>query len=359
MKIKVQLIIMGLSILQIWGCSSKSSVYQSENFDGKTFYNPTLDEEFSPGFSDILRMSREGRTKWPKHVENQGIPKLDATLDSNEIAIRFVNHATFLIQLQGLNILTDPVWSKRVGPFGWIGIKRVREPGITIEELPPIDLILISHSHYDHLDLPTLKLLKERFSPKVLVSAGNGKRIKALGFKNVHEMLWWETNEINPGTHITFTPTQHTSRRGLFDANRSLWGSFFIKANEKSIYFSGDAAYSSHFRDIKERLGAADIALLGIGDYLPRWFMKDIHMEPAEAVMAHKDLEAIVSISMHDGTFQNSSVAFGQARRDLDIALEKAKIPKDDFISLEEGESRIFQIFPAEKDSIHKVSRRR
>ena len=146
----------------------------------------------------------------------------------------------------------------------------------------------------------------------VLVPIGDKALIESIGIKDVHELDWWDSVELNPDTRITFTPTQHSSRRGLFDLDKSLWGSFYIQNRERAVYFAGDAAYSTHYAEIKNRLGSPDIALLSIGDYLPRWFMKPIHMAPSEAVAAHKDLEVKLSIGMHFGTSQNSAVPFGQ-----------------------------------------------
>lgn len=335
--------IFGFCLFQFFGCSSRFEIKISDHFNGKKFYNPTLTEEYSPGFSDVFRMAREGRANWPEDVKNKGIPRLNEKLGPNDIGLTFVNHATFLIQLPKLNIITDPIWSDRIGPIGWIGIKRVRAPGVKLEDLPKIDVIIISHNHYDHLDIETLKKLTQLFSPKILVPIGDKALIESNGIKNVHELDWWESVQINPNTRIIFTPTQHSSRRGIFDLNKSLWGSYFIQHGERSVYFGGDAGYSTHYTEIKKRLGSPDIALLGIGDYLPRWFMKLMHMSPAEALVAHKDLGAKLSIGMHFGTFQNSAGAFDQPQVDLKEALEKEGFSQDSFIFLHEGETKIYQ----------------
>ena len=316
----------------------------SDHFDGKKFFNPTLTEK-SPGFSDAFRMMREGgRAKWPKKVENLGVARLNEKLGTDGMAITFVNHATFLIQLPGLNILTDPVWAKRVSPIRWFGPKRVRAPGVKLEELPKIDVIVISHNHYDHLDTKALKKLNKLYSPKVIVPVGDKDLIESIGIKNVVELDWWEGVQINSDTYITFTPAQHASQRGLFDRNKSLWGSYFIRHKERSVYFGGDSGYSTHYAEIRKRLGSPEIALLGIGAYLPRWFMKAIHMDPAEAVVAHKDLGAKLSIGMHYGTFQLSSEGFEQPLTDLKAALEKENVSPDSFITLPEGETRIYGV---------------
>lgn len=334
--------IFGFCLFQFLNCASGIERKISDHFNGKRFYNPTLAEQFSPSISDVFRMATEGRPQWPENVENRGIPHLNEKLGTNDIGLTFVNHATFLIQLPGLNILTDPVWSDRVGPISWFGEKRVRAPGVKLEELPKIDIIVISHNHYDHLDIETFKKLNERFSPKILVPVGDKALIESISVKNVHELDWWESVQINPNTRITFTPSQHSSRRGIFDLDQSLWGSYFIQHGGRGIYFDGDAGYSTHFAEIKKRFGCPDIALLGIGAYLPRWFMKPLHMNPDEAVVAHKDLGAKISIGMHFGTFQLAAEAFDQPQKDLKEALEKEGLSQDSFIILHEGETKIF-----------------
>ncbi len=333
--------IFGLSIAHLLGCAPTTGMKTSDHFNGRKFHNPTMAEEYSPGFSDVFRMMREGRPDWPEHVENVGVPRLNENLGPGDVALTFVNHATFLIQFPGLNILTDPVWADRVGPISWLGLRRVRAPGVKLEDLPRIDLIVISHNHYDHLDVETLTRLNERFAPKVLVPLGDSALVESLGFKDVQALDWWESVEIGPDTRITFTPTQHSSRRGLFDLDKSLWGSYFIRHGTRSVFFGGDAGYSTHYAAIQKRLGAPEVALLSIGDYLPGWFMEPIHMRPAEAVAAHKDLGAKLSIAMHFETFQNSAVTFEQPLDELREATKEGVLSQGKFIALEVGETII------------------
>lgn len=324
--------------------SRSSSVKRelSDHFDGKKFYNPTLNGKPATNITDVFRLLQDRKTKWPDHVENRGTPQLDGELAPGEIRITFINHATFLIQFHGLTILTDPVWSSRVSPLSWAGPGRVREPGVKIEDLPHVDVIVVSHNHYDHLDIATLKKLNKRFSPKVLVPVGDKRLVESIGIKDVHELDWWDYIETQSGIRFTFAPTQHGSARGLHDRDRSLWGSYFIQSKTQSVYFGGDAAYSTHYIDIKNRLGSPTIALLGIGAYAPQWFMQPAHMNPAEAVVAHKDLGAKLSIGMHYGTFQLSSEAIDQPTKDLEEALKNHDIPAECFVTLEEGETRIW-----------------
>ena len=316
-------------------------IFSNWRFFKKKFRNPTLERQFSPGLWDIVRMVREGRMAWPKYVKNTATPQVDLPLKAQDIALTFVNHATFLIQFPGLNVLTDPVWSKRASPVSWAGPKRVRDPGIAFEELPRIDVVVISHNHYDHLDRATLMRLEKRFSPLIIVPMGDKALVESMGVTNVKELSWWETVDVNANTKITFTPTQHSSARSLFDRDRSLWGSYIIEHGKRSVYFGGDAGYSSHYKEIKRRLGSPDIALLGIGAYLPRWFMKPMHMDPFEGVVAHKELGATLSVGMHFRTFRLASEGFDQPQEDLARALKDQKISENNFIILDEGQTRV------------------
>lgn len=315
---------------------------RSDHRNGKTFFNPTLPPDSLPKFCATFRMLRDSRAKWPARVENTATPRLPERLGADEIALTFVNHATFLIQIGGINILTDPVWSKRVSPVSWIGPARVRKPGIDFETLPRIDLILISHNHYDHLDLPTLERLNRKFAPKILAPIGDQPRLASIGCQDVVELDWWEAVEIRPGLRVSFAPTQHQSNRGVFDRQRSLWGSYMVTAGNRRVYFGGDSGYSTHYAETKARLGAPDLALLPIGSYEPRWFMRAIHMNPEEAVLAHRDLGARQSVGMHFGTFQLSSEAIDQPPKDLQAALAAAGVSETEFIAPREGETRIY-----------------
>lgn len=315
---------------------------KSEHFDGKLFYNPTL--EFShPNFLKAIHMwCTTKKAIWPTKVANVATPNFPAKIEQDQVFITFVNHATFLIQIASFNILTDPVWSKRVSPFSWLGPARVREPGIEFDNLPHIDLVIISHNHYDHLDIKTLKKLQLKFNPKFYVPLGDKVLLESIGCTSVHEFDWWQSIAIDAVTKITFTPTQHYSSRSLFDQARSLWGGYMIQSNNCSIYFGGDAGYSKHFVDIFRKFGPVDVALLGIGAYEPNWFMKHMHMNPAEAVQAHLDLEAKQSIGMHFGTFQLSAEAIDQPVIDLKIALQQHNLNENCFITLHEGETKKF-----------------
>lgn len=343
MNYKGKTVVLSLCLLPLLSCAASPKQEVSDHFDGTKYFNPTLKDQFSPSFGDIMKMMSEGRVEWPDKVEPTTVPNVPKAVEPDQVAVTFVNHATFLIQLPGLNILTDPVWSERASPVSWAGPKRVREAGLAIDDLPKIDVIVISHNHYDHLDLATLKILNERFSPKVIVPVGDKALVQSAGFQNITELDWWESIKVDPETKVTFTPAQHSSARGLFDRDKSLWGSYFIQNKHRSVYFGGDAGYSTHYVDINKRLGPPDVALLGIGSYAPRWFMRTIHMDPAEAVKAHKDLDAKLSIGMHFGTFQLSAEGIEEPLNDLRSALENNGLSKESFITLPEGKTQVFQ----------------
>ena len=318
----------------------------SDHWNGQKFFNPNQRDE--PGIRETIKLLTGLRyKKWPDSVENNPVLNLNSPLSAHQVAITFVNHATLLIQLQGLNILTDPIWSNRASPFTWSGPKRVRKPGIDFDALPKIDFVVISHNHYDHMDLETLKRLDERFSPRMLAPLGDKATLSSAGITKIDEMDWWDSTSINSETSIVFTPTRHFSSRGPFDRNKTLWGSYLIQASGHSIYFAGDSAYSIHFKEIRDRFGPTDIALLPIGAYEPRWFMKFFHMNPPEAVQAHLDLESKLSIGIHFGTFQLTEEEIDAPVRDLASALAQANLNRQSFVTLPEGVTTMYSLAKA------------
>jgi L-ascorbate metabolism protein UlaG (beta-lactamase superfamily) len=197
-----------------------------------------------------------------------------------------VNHSTVLVQIDGLNLLTDPVWSDRVGPASWLGVKRLREPGLRIEDLPPIDAGLLSHNHYDHLDLPTLRRIEERFRAPVITGLGNAEFLRRKGIPGGVDLGWWEDHVLAPGVRVTAVPAAHFSGRGLFDRDRTLWCGFVVEGPSGRVYYAGDTGWGPHFAEVRARFGPVRLALLPIGAYRPRWFMKPVHVDPFEAVAA-------------------------------------------------------------------------
>jgi len=251
------------------------------------------------------------------------------SVEGDALRVTFINHATVLLQHRGLNILTDPVWSGRASPFTWAGPRRHRAPGVRFEDLPRIHLVLLSHNHYDHLDLATLRRLS---ASRFLVPLGVAKLLERERIGPVQELDWGESTKIADAS-IHCVPAMHFSARGLFDRNRTLWCGFVIEA-ARMIYFAGDTGFGEHFAQIRERFGSPDLALLPIGAYEPRWFMSAVHMSPEDAVRAHRILGAKTSIAIHHATFQLTDEAIDTPKRRL---IECA--PGDSFLLLNNGES--------------------
>jgi len=305
----------------------------SDHFDGRRFVNPT--GPAGQPLSAVPRMLAEPRTPWPPWIDEA--PQQPPALDGARAIVTFVGHSTFLIQTPAGNILTDPIYSKRAGPLNVIGPRRVRPPAVRFDDLPPISTVLLSHNHYDHCDLRTLRRLAERFDPAVVTPLGNGRLVRSTGVRRVEELDWWQQAGTSPG--ITLTPAYHFSARTPFDRNRALWGGFMLVLGGRRVFFAGDTAYAPFFRDVRQRLGPIDLALLPIGAYEPRWFMRTVHMNPAEAAEAHLDLEAAESVAMHFGTFQMTIEGIDEPVRALGEALKEKNIPPSRFRALGFGAS--------------------
>jgi len=218
--------------------------------------------------------------------------------------VTFVNHATSLVQMDGVNVLTDPIWSERCSPVSFAGPRRAVPPGLRLDQLPPIDVVVISHNHYDHLDLPTLRAVAAAHRPRILVPRGNRSLLDRSRIRNVEELDWWQSVEIRGGVRIAAVPAQHFSGRGLFDRDRALWAGWVATGPAGSAYFAGDTGFGPHFREIRDRFGSPRLALLPIGAYRPEWFMSRVHMSPEEALRAHEILGAGTSVGIHFGTFR-------------------------------------------------------
>jgi L-ascorbate metabolism protein UlaG (beta-lactamase superfamily) len=307
---------------------------KSDHCDGRRFVNPTGDG--GQPFSAVPRMLLERRTPWPARVDQPW--RRPPGLDGAEAVVTFIGHATFLIQTASANILTDPVYSQRAGPLNLVGPRRVRQPAVRFEDLPPISAVLLSHNHYDHCDLRTLRMLAERFDPIVVTPLGNGALVRSARIRRVEELDWWQKAKSSAPV-VTLTPAQHFSARSPRDRNRALWGGFLLVTGSRRVFFAGDSGYAPLFREIRECLGPIDLALLPIGAYEPRWFMRPIHMNPAEAVQAHLDLEAAESIGMHFGTFQLTTEGIDDPLRALEDARRARNIPPSQFRTLGFGES--------------------
>jgi L-ascorbate metabolism protein UlaG (beta-lactamase superfamily) len=277
------------------------------------------------------------RAAWPAHVGNAAFDP-PGTPGDNEIALTFIGHSTFLIQLGGLTLLTDPIWSSRASPLRFMGPRRVRAPGQPLDALPTIDIVLVSHCHYDHLDLPTLREIGRRWSPVAVTGIGNQRHLAKAGLSAVHELDWWKGVSVGTAA-ITYVPAQHFSARTPLDRNRALWGGFVIQTGSLAVYFAGDTGYAEHFVETRRRFPRLNVALLPIGAYEPRWFMSFHHMNPEEALRAHLELGAEVSIGMHYGTFRLSDEAMEDPLHALAAARANAGVPERTFRILQVGET--------------------
>lgn len=288
------------------------------------------------GFLHFLRwyFSRKP-PPWPEALVNAPAEKPLVRVDDG-VRVTLVGHATALLQVAGLNILTDPIWLDCAGPASWLGAKRKRPPAIAFDQLPPIDIALVSHSHYDHLDRPTLKALQRRDRPLVLTGLNVGAAIPC---DAIVELDWWQHHAVAGGVTITYVPAEHASARGPLDRNARLWGGFVIRTPDACIYFSGDSGYGEHFAAIRDRFGRFDLALLPIGAYLPRWFMAAVHMNPNEAVMAAETLQAQVTLPIHYGTFRLADDDFHEPLRVLRDVLAARRKGDLDFRVAEFGQA--------------------
>ena len=315
---------------------SKSRFPLTDHFDGKKFFNPN-----GVGLKnvwDLLKWQMAGnRSKWPKQIQIPKPPVLTEVTDENAVIVTFINHATVLIQTKHFNILTDPIWSLRTSPVQWAGPKRIYSPPIPFEFLPKIDFVLISHNHYDHMDATTVRELYKKHNPRFLVALGDKKVMKDLGVPTAEELDWGQEVIVNENLKFIFTPSQHWSSRSLNDKNDCLWGSFLMIYRGQKIYFAGDTGYGDHFKKLHDQYGPVDLALLPIGAYEPRWFMKGHHMNPADSVQAHIDLESRKSLAIHFGTFQLTDEPAEQPVHDLKKALADRNIPTEKFVVLSPG----------------------
>jgi len=314
---------------------------KSDHFNGKRFFNPGGVK--LKGFADVFKwLLTRKRKPWAKITETQYGPKPEEKIDSG-IRITFVNHTTFLIQVDGLNLLTDPIWSKRASPFAWAGPKRMRPPGIKLQDLPPIDIVLLSHNHYDHCDIPTLQKIYEMFEPKTFTGVGVEPFLRKHGIRNIIEMDWWEDYLLTASVQLQSIPAQHFSGRGMFDGNATLWMGFVIKTKTGNILFAGDTAYNeSMFKEIGERCSPVVLSIIPIGAYEPRWFMSPVHCSPEEAVRIHLDVCSKQSIGSHFGTFPLADEGGDQPIHDLRKALKDLNLPEEVFTVIKEGNWKQF-----------------
>ena len=302
-----------------------------KHFDGQRFYNPGAPQ--ARGFLDVLRWKLRSRPEPSPDFISDVEPSIPPSrVEGSGLRVTLVNHSTVLIQQGAANILTDPIWSERTSPLSWLGPKRRRKPGVRMEDLPPIHAVLISHNHFDHLDLPTLRQLAARGRSTFIVAARCARLFRSERIERVYELDWGESLTLS-GFSVHCVPALHFSARGIFDRNKTLWCGYAIQFPERLVYFAGDTGFGSHFAQIREKFGAPQLALLPIGAYEPRWLMSPVHMSPEEAVRAHEILGAKTSVAIHHGTFQLADDAIDTPQKQL-MACRR----DDSFLILRNGE---------------------
>lgn len=313
----------------------------SDHFDGQRFFNP---EGVEPGgLLDLLRWQfGGGRVRWPNPVVSAFPPAMpDRHVFGDRLRVTMVGHASMLIQIEGLNLLTDPVWSERASPFTFAGPKRVVPPGIRFEDLPPIDLVLVSHNHYDHLDLATLKRLQEAHAPHIVTPLGNDAIIRrVIPGATISTMDWGDRLAINAGVTIDAEPCHHWSARGTGDRSMALWAAFVIATSAGKIYHVGDTGFHGgvNYEAAREKHGGFRLAILPFGAYEPRWFMKGQHQNPQEAVQGMKLCNAAYVAGHHFATFQLTDEGIDAPVLALDAALKAQGVEPDRFRPLRAGE---------------------
>ncbi|MBB5716654.1 MBL fold metallo-hydrolase [Sphingomonas aerophila] len=309
----------------------------SDHFDGTRFFNPG-EPSTDRSLGQVLRWKMaDAAAKWPT-----GAPVTPARPAArvDALTVTMVGHASLLIQVAGLNLLTDPVWSDRASPLSFAGPKRVTAPGVAFENLPPIDAVLLSHNHYDHMDVATLRRLQASFAPLFAMPLGNDAIVRAaVPGARIVVGDWHDRLDLGGNCSSTLTPANHWSARGARDRRMALWSGHWIHTPVASIWFVGDTGYGTGkiFHDLRARHGSPDLALIPIGAYEPRWFMGDQHVDPAAAVRIMQDLGAAHALGIHWGTFQLTDEPREAPVDELATALADADIAPDRFVAAEAG----------------------
>lgn len=293
---------------------------KSDHFDGERFHNQLPGA--APGFWTIVewRLHRH-QGPWPDFVDAPPAPAPPRRVDG--LRITLVNHSTVLIQLGGFNVLTDPIWEDIAGPLSYLGRRRHRTPGLRLEDLPPIDVVLISHDHYDHLDVGTLGKIARKDHPRIVAGLGMAALLAQNDIHGVTDLDWWQWVAPRPGLKIHAVPARHGCRRGPCDDDARLWVGFVISTRQGDVYFAGDTGYGPHLQAIADRFGPPLVALLPIAPGIPRPLFAAVHMDAHEAVLAAKLLKARTNIPIHFGTFSQGDEGDGDAERKLRAEMDR------------------------------------
>jgi N-acyl-phosphatidylethanolamine-hydrolysing phospholipase D len=340
--------------LTLWACAPRaplpSPAPPPAHHTVGGFRNPHLPPDTKNHFAKFLRWYFGFGPPEAPAVPDEEVPPYrpeTVAVDWNHLSspkpealqVTWIGHSTFLVQTDGLNILTDPVFSTYASPVPVKGAKRRAPPGLSLEQLPPVDMVIISHNHYDHLDEATILHLGNR--PRYFVPLGLKDWFIRRGIDNVVELDWWQEAEFGP-LRLHCVPAQHFSARGPYDRNRTLWCGWVLEAPRGRVYFAGDSGYSPDFREIGRRLGPMRLAFLPIGAYYPRWALRDMHMSPDEAVRVHQEVGSRQSVAMHWGTFRFGREPMAEPPLYLKKALTAAGISPDKFLLMKIGETRSF-----------------
>lgn len=333
-----------LGSLLIAACQSYSYDLNKKHHTPDGFVNNYNDVEREDGLGGFLDWRWERLSKDIEEVEFPIVDNDPQFLQQNrtESTLTWIGHATFLLQYEGLNILTDPHFTKRASPVDFAGPSRHTKPGLALKDLPPIDVVIISHNHYDHLDLETVQLLHEHQKdnpPQYFVPLGLKTWFLDLGVRNVEELDWWDSKPFQEWK-IHAVPVQHFSGRSLSDRDKTLWAGWVLEHPNFKFFFAGDTGYSRDFADIGKRFGGFDLSAIPIGAYDPEWFMKPVHVNPEEAVKIHQDVKSRYSVGMHWGTFTLTDEPMEEPPQRLAKALEAQSIPPEFFFVMQHGETR-------------------
>jgi N-acyl-phosphatidylethanolamine-hydrolysing phospholipase D len=333
----------------LYGCShvkKDSGTDMPSHHTSEGFRNPYLNEG-DRGYFNYLKMRYFSGVKYPDYQKNANkVPTVNADLEQihhpHSAQVTWIGHATVLVQYAGKALLTDPVFSDRASPVDFLGPRRVHSPALAIEDLPKIDYVVISHNHYDHLDRQSVRRIGS--APFWLVPLGLKQWLVGAGIEasRVAELDWWKSRKFDEIT-ITATPAQHWSARSLWDRRETLWASWLMQIGDFTVWYSGDTGYNPvQFKEIGAAFNTIDLGLISIGAYEPRWFMKDMHVNPEEAVQIHQDIGAEYSLGVQWGTFRLTAEPIDEPPRRLEKALVEANLSSNRFRTMKIGETVVF-----------------